>query len=196
MIAYIAVSRVPSGRTYVEWLDTILALIDSPMLNPHLLTHTCTSHSWSLVSKTCNTFGIICKVVLFFINGAVPVPMFGGPLELCVQDLWQYCLWSYYSAWLDTPITKPHLTFLSDVMPGLGLNSCNAPYVYNLADNKNVSMSNNDFVIWMLHMNQKPSRLQTSSRDQINNIRHVIWIAHLVTHLWQKLFQVISLIPI
>ena len=113
----------------------------------------------------------------FFINGAVPVPMFGGPLELCVQDLWQYCLWSYYSAWLDTPITKPHLTFLSDVIPGLGLNSCNAPYVYNLADNKNVSMSNNDFVIWMLHMNQKPSRLQTSSRDQINNIRHVIWIA-------------------
>ena len=94
------------------------------------------------------------------INGCVPIPWFGGPLELWVQDLWQYCLWSHYYVSLDTPITKPHLTFLSDVIPRLCLNSCNAgPICWQFGRNKNVSISNNDFVIWMLHINQKPYRL-------------------------------------
>ena len=81
----------------------------------------------SLVSKIYHTFGkISTQKFCIFLDGAVPTPMFGGPLDLWVKDLWQYCLWLHYSVWLDTPITKPHLTFLSDVIPRLGLSACNA----------------------------------------------------------------------
>ena len=57
------------------------------------------------------------------------------------------------------------------------------PYVYNLAGNEKVSISNDDFVIWILHIDQKLNKLLTSSKDQISNTRHVIWVAHLVAHL-------------
>ena len=79
----------------LKWLDTILGSHRSPMLNPHMLTRMCTSHSWSFVSKIYHTLGKISIVVHFSINGAVPIPLLGGPLDLWVQDLWQYCLWSH-----------------------------------------------------------------------------------------------------
>ena len=65
-------------ETKFKWLYTISALIDPPVLNPHLLIHMCTSHSWSLVSKIYYTF--LHKFCIFSLMGRCPYPFLVGLL--------------------------------------------------------------------------------------------------------------------
>ena len=175
----------------LKWLNTIFGFHRSPMLNPHLLTYMCTSHSWSLVSKN-TTFFVKSQTFSFFHWwGCAHTLVWWGPRLVAIL------LESHYCVWINTPITKPHFTFSSDViLRWVWIHVMMVLHVNSLAENTNVSISNNNYVIWLLHISQKPYGLWTSSKNQINHIRHVILVANLVAHLWHKLFEIISLIPI